>query len=101
MSVMPTWTVERNRPGSCASASAAVAPRSPAAAMVFSRTSREDTTASSERAKSPFRAIRTTAMTSSSTILDRRATPGPSFGTGKMGIRSVAVKCRSAGAPLP
>jgi hypothetical protein len=63
MRVMPIWTVERNRPGSSASASAACAPGRPISAMALSLTRLEETMASSESANTPFRRIRTTATT--------------------------------------
>ena len=47
MSVIPICTVDRNRPGSAASASAARAPRLPLLAIAFSRASRDETIASS------------------------------------------------------
>ena len=60
---MPTWTVDRNRPGLRASASAVPAPRRPAFAIAISRGSRDETIASSERANTPFNAISTSAAT--------------------------------------
>src|SRR5690606_16754807 len=56
--VIPIWTVARNSPGSSVSFIAARAPRVPLSASAFSRPRRDETTASSDIARSPFRTIR-------------------------------------------
>src|SRR5438874_13456399 len=57
ISVIPLWTVERNRPGSAASSRAHFAPLLPPLAMAFRRASREETIASSLIARTPFKRI--------------------------------------------
>ena len=64
--VMPICTVERKRPGSEARSSAVCAPRRPERAIAFSRGLREETTASSDIAKTPFRQTSRRMMTTSS-----------------------------------
>jgi len=65
ISVMPICTVDRKRPGSSARASAALAPGRRSAARARSRLLRAETTASSDREKTPFSAIsRTTTISS-------------------------------------
>ena len=66
ISVMPTCTPDRNRPGFSASASARCAPRLPASAICCRRMRREDTIASSAIAKNPFRRVSATTMAISS-----------------------------------
>ncbi len=63
--VMPICTVDRNLPGSLASASAVVAPLRPAFSSPCSRGLRADTMASSDIAKTPFKATSARMMTRS------------------------------------
>ena len=64
--VMPIWTQDRNLPGSAASSSAARAPERPVRAIASSRALRDETTASSLIAKTPFNATSARMMTTSS-----------------------------------
>ena len=66
ISVMPTCTPDRNRPGFSASFSARAAPREPSSAICWRRRRRDDTTAISASAKKPFSRMRPTTMASSS-----------------------------------
>src|SRR5687768_4359185 len=63
--VMPIWTADRKRPGSEPRRSAVCAPRRPAFAIALSRGLRDETIASSAIAKTPFKAMRPTMMTTS------------------------------------
>jgi len=78
MSVIPIWTVERNRLGSSASSSAAFAPASPPSARVWSRWRRAETTANSDMEKRPLARMRrpiTTASKSPAVATPPRAAP--------------------------
>src|SRR6056297_842951 len=67
--VIPICTVERNRPGSRARFNAMDAPRSPRSARSFRRPARDETIASSDIARTPFKpTIRNTRTISSSMI---------------------------------
>src|SRR3954447_22719418 len=68
---MPIWTVERNRLGSSISRKAVRAPRTPSSAMCWSRDLRDDTTASSDIAKTPFKRVKATMMAISKTSMDQ------------------------------
>src|SRR3546814_771083 len=63
--VIPICTADRNRPGSAARSSAVWAPRRPAFAIAFSRGFREETIASSDMAKTPFKVTSNKMMTTS------------------------------------
>ena len=66
---MPICTVDRKRLGSAASASARLAPLRPSWARALRRDRRDETTASSESAKSPLRAMRTSTTAISNTAM--------------------------------
>ena len=63
--VIPTWTVERKRPGSEASAKARREPRTPRSIMAFRRAGRAETTANSDMASALLMRIRTKISASS------------------------------------
>src|SRR3546814_20609053 len=63
--VIPICTADRNRPGSAARSSAVWATRRPAFAIAFSRGFREETIASSDMAKTPFKVTSNKMMTTS------------------------------------
>ena len=67
--VMPIWTVERNVPESSISFRAVRAPGRPFSAMALRRGRRAETMASSDRAKTPLRAMRQIATMSSNNDL--------------------------------
>lgn len=62
-SVMPIWTVDRKRLGSCANASAFAAAREPSSDNFCRRALREETTEISAIAKTPFASSRQNTMT--------------------------------------
>jgi len=64
-SVMPIYTVERNFPGSAASASATLAPLLPSSAATFKRAGRAETIASSDMENKPLSTTRPTMMKAS------------------------------------
>jgi len=59
---MPIWTVDRKRPGLSASSMAMRAPRLPLSAITLSRAGREETTASSDMARTPLRIVSSTTV---------------------------------------
>lgn len=61
-SVIPIWTVERKRPGFSPSAIAMLAPRLPLSARTLNLAGREETTASSDIARTPLSSVSSTTM---------------------------------------